>query len=176
MKSVSDSRPRLSLGRTLRRAGKVWITQPDDLKYAWAGYKIGAFPGFPRDLSAGDFRSYALDVFRGYASITTVSAPTAQGVIPVLFAFAQLWGRYVQLTDLAWMPWASPRNRMESLVRYVQHARIEMDGVMVVPFRRDDPRDKAFGVWVLRHGIARRVGTLDGPDPAAMYQSVRPPL
>lgn len=166
---VSEKLPRAS--RLLRRDGEVRPVDSDDFKYLWAAYRSGDFDlPVPEGLEAKDFDAVVLSVMAGFDDWRIVTAPTKRGVIPVgLFGGQVMDDRKNLSSHVLWFPWASERNKLEAMVRYLANMRHDFIILAKASF---DFRD--FFNHVCRYGVLRRVGTINGwfdGEPCALYQS-----
>lgn len=93
---------------------------------------------------------------------------TPKGRMPVGMVFGIDCGLYITVGDTRWFSWASKRNRVEGIVRFVNVMR---KTARLVWHAENENRD--FSDLIMRHGIARRVGTLHDLEPGScnFYQS-----
>jgi len=159
MKSSSDlkPRPKWRLKKTLKRKPKFRPTQVEDLKFAWAAYKRGAFGDiFAEELSPQEFRdAFSNEVTQAYHAIWTLLADKPVGMV---FGF---WAHplpklapYLILDRVVWFDWATPRTRVEGAVNFLNETRQDFP---MIGFAEGD--DKRFFEMICKHGIIRRVGT-----------------
>ena len=90
--------------------------------------------------------------------------------MPVGVILGELRPKMLMIGDILWFPWASPRNRLESVLAFVNSQR---DEITIVVWSRFGLRKS----WehVCKYAVMRRIGTImdvsqDG-DPMALYQS-----
>lgn len=158
------------------------LIDDSDIRFAWAAYKLGAMRDvFPNDgMSAEEFKeAFQQEVLTKYHidCAWTLLAETKKGFHPVGFVFGY-WSHpisvlapYVVLNVIQWMPWARPRNRVESAVYFFNKIR---DEIPMIGYAREPA--KKFFETIMKHGIMRRVGTSFNvfPDaPAAVYETRR---
>lgn len=172
LKSASGSRqsranPRLT--RTLKRGASFRPFEEADLKYLWAAYRKGSFRELFRDeTTQQEFTALWTYMFER----TDGGVWILESGKPVGFIGARdrsHGGHRVLEPHAQWFPWATPRQRLETIVKYVSEMR---KTALLTIFSRMS--DKDFYTHVCRYGIARRVGTIDGyfgDDPAALFQS-----
>jgi hypothetical protein len=163
------------LSKTLARKIEFRPTEVDDVKYAWAAYKAGAFgPLLPKDLTADAFRPAFENAIVGrFDALWTFLAETKKGFVPVGLALG-FWPhpevqRFMVIDALVWFPWASPRNRVESATNFVSKTRSEL---ALMAFVRQE--NKEFLEVLARHGIVRRVGTshvVFAGEPATVWET-----
>ena len=87
----------------------------------------------------------------------TLLAPTPKGMLPVGAVFGKYVGPFLLLGDAKWLAWATDRNKLESIINLLNELR--KDGLVLFYSNMDD---KKFYTHILRYGIAKRVGTIDG--------------
>ena len=169
------------LKKTLSRKTHFRPTEKEDVQYAWAAYKSGMLesmgPPFDgEDMAPETFQAEfeaQLDVV--YHAAWTLFAETGNGYLPsglVLGFWSHPdpnYGRFMNIGDMIWFPWASDRNKIEMAVRFFNDIRKE---VPMVEYAKMD--DKRFFETIAKHGIMRRVGTMhniyDGA-PAAVFET-----
>ena len=86
--------------------------------------------------------------------------------MPVGSVFGVVVGPFTWIGDTFWYPWATTRNRIEAFVGFINYERRNTNLVGYA-----GAEDKDFFVYVARHGVIRRVGTLEADEPMALYQS-----
>lgn len=161
MKSDSGSRPRLK--RTLKRKVEIRDFTEEDIKFLWVAYKKGTLEA-QEGLSAQEFHESVVETM--LANFDYAWVIECQGkVVGVLTGINS--GLFVLVGTMIWMPWASPRNKIEGIVKYLVVIRKK---VMVLFHAK--PVDKDFYIHIAKHGIIRRIGTLHdmGPEPLALFQ------
>lgn len=159
--------------KTLSRNTSFRPIEIDDLKYAFAAYRSGEFRNLvPEGLSADEFKDQfgGLIAF-GFDEAWTMIADTRRGLVPAGFAvgFYPHPGaeKFLILDSLIWLPWATPRNRLECAVRLFSRNDIPMIGFVRA-------KDKKFCETIAKHGLFRRVGTsmnVFGDEPAAIWET-----
>jgi hypothetical protein len=163
------------LKKTLARRLEFRPTEVDDVKFAWAGYKQGAFGKLlPRDFDAAGFRAgFETEILPKFDALWTLLAETRKGFIPVGMAFGFWPHPYVQhfmvLDTFEWFPWATSRNRIESAVNFISKTRTE---IPLIGFVRQE--NKGFLEVLARHGLGRRVGTshvVFAGEPASVWET-----
>lgn len=97
---------------------------------------------------------------------------TKKGRMPVGVVFGIDNTAFLFMGDLLWFPWASDRNKTESIIYFVN--KIRRDNVLVFWTPVNDSRKKKYLEYIAKHGIARRVGTLELNEPMAIFQSRKP--
>lgn len=91
-------------------------------------------------------------ILENFSSGWTLIANTKRGKMPVGMLFGIMTGHFLWLGDLKWYPWATTRNKAETIVKFVSEAQGPMLWLA-------NEADKDFYVYIAKHGIARRVGT-----------------
>jgi len=144
---------------------------PDDRKYAYAAYKLGAF-GPDRQADSEGFTKQLEDYLILHDVAFIVEAPTSKGRIPVGMIVGKYMGPTLYLGDTTWFPWASNRNKIESITNLLNELRRHY----IVMFFCN-MRDKEFYVNIAKHGVIRRIGTiydLLSEGPAPLFQTRKP--
>ena len=167
-KSASDSR---SLTRTLRRKPRFWEFGPEDRKFLYAAYKQKAFGEFTNS-GPREFDKQLDDYLALHEIAFIVESKTKEGQIPVGMIVGKFMGPILFLGDTTWFPWASSRNKMETIT----HLLNELRKRYIVMFFCEQ-KDKEFYLNIAKQGIIRRLGTIydlfvDGGAP--LFQTRRP--
>lgn len=149
----------------------------------WAAYKKGALAsmGPPFDettMEPAPFRAaLEREIDANYDGAWILFAGTPQGNRPIGLVLAfwthhnVLKAPFMIIGDMVWFPWASPRNRIAAAVRFFHEVR---NSIPMVEYAR--PKDKAFFVVMMRHGIMNQVGTsmnVYPGEPASVYETRR---
>lgn len=135
-----------------------------------------------KGMSRDDFGSLLAEVMAPRDWVVTFIADSTDGRIPVgsLSAMNPLGTRLVTIVDIVWFPWASTRNRLESIVNFVNDTR---EDYIVLEYADDRAADKTIDghdakrlfETVCKYGAMRRVGTVHdfygAGNSAALYQS-----
>lgn len=165
MVSVSKRRPKYRLYRTLGRKVSFRDFKDEDIKYLWAAEKFNGHEVDPEEFKES-IREHFLSNY-DYAWI--VEATTKSGFRPIGVIFGLHCGTFLMLGDMTWFPWASKRNIIEGTTSFINKMRKEYLLLMYTNIE-----DKKFAEHIARHGILKRVGTIDGiykDKPAALFQS-----
>lgn len=154
------------LRKTLRRKTEFRPIEDADCKFAWAAYRKGALASMGERFAAGMtpeafYAAFVDEVMTNYTGgAWTLSAETKRGFLPVGIVLAFFshpnprLAPFMIVGDMIWMPWASPRNRIESAVGFFNAIRRD---VPMVEYANDEA--KPFFEMIAKHGIMRRVGT-----------------
>lgn len=125
----------------------------------------------PEGMKPTEFKTRTLDLIESVDLAYTLLAPTDRGEIPVGLMICAVNGHRLQ-PHVLWFAWASPRNRLESVVNFINEMRkIWNIGISV------EAGDWEFFTHVCRHGILERIGKWKGyftDGDAMLYQSRRP--
>lgn len=152
-------KPRLS--RTLKRWVEFRPIEDEDIRYLWAAYKKNTFDGYvKKDLTAKEFKIEITELMlNSYSGVYVCLANTKQGFVPV--GVIPVAGIYLgwMIGDVRWFPWASTRNIIESFVNFINEMKKE---VYLLGYCSD--KDKDFFVYMAKHGIIRRVGSINPKD------------
>lgn len=146
----------------------------EDLKWVWAAYRKGALDSLSEYFTNDpeQFTEQWAQFLEHEIYVWIMAADTPRGRIPVGLAIGRPFiDDVVIVGNFTWFPWASKRNVYESVVNMVNELRKDVNMIFTV-----DQTAKELAVWVARHGIVRRVGTLHDMEdgPLAMFQSRRP--
>ena len=198
MKSVSGSPPRAAkkkkkvepkaepkqnwrLKKTLSRAVDMRPIEEDDLRYIWAAYSMGGFPSLAERFVDGEMSSakftkeFGEELITNYDEAWTLLVKKTNGLRPVglVLAFSSHWNPafspFMIVADMIWFPWATPRNKIETTVKFFHEVRKTMQ--MVEYSKREHQK---FFDTVCAHGVLRRAGTshVVYPDQAtAIYET-----
>ena len=98
-------------------------------------------------------------------------ALTKRGRIPIGMVTGKFVGGMLWLGDAIWFPWASSRNKYESMVNLFNEVRKHYVGIFTCTLD-----DKTFYESIAKHGVIRRVGTLYdvAEDKLAEWQTRKP--
>lgn len=155
------------------------LTDPDDMKYLYAAWRLGARP--LDAISCVNTPEAFTEAFAEHASVryqvayTLVATPPNRDTMPVgvVFGIKPFYGAAVLwVGDFIWFPWASQRNKLETAVHFMNQMRKD---TTVLGFA--EPSAIPFFEHICRYGVGRRAGTLfDVFDegPRAVYQTRKP--
>jgi len=147
------------LTKTLSRRIEVRPIENEDLKYAWAAYKmrglaeIGMPAGLAADQFKREFESFILS--RTHAAWTTLGE-TKKGFLPIGFGLGN-WGpaeRFIIMSAVIWLPWASCRNVLEGTIGFFNVMRKQLP---IIVFTHE--QHKPLYEICCMHGIMHRIGT-----------------
>lgn len=147
----------------------------DDIRYLWAAYRQGGLKGMPPNVEAKDLFplfKQGIDIIKPGGGITTLLARNNGETIPVGWLigwkYALTIGPAIDM-EAVWAPWATPRNKLETLVTFLHRARA-LGLVIMWSCKHGDER---LFEHVRRYGVARRVGSIMMPgDERIVFQSV----
>ena len=128
----------------------------------------------PEGIEQENFERFVLERLQFANGAWTLQAPVVgRGIIPVGLMTAWVGARtpaHVREIHVTWFPWASKRNRVESLINFVHRMRTQFDLYSAVKMK-----DVKLFEYVCQHGIGRRMGTWKGyfgrGEDAALFQS-----
>lgn len=146
----------------------------DDLKWVWAAYRKGSLDALSEYFTndPGQFTAQWAALLEAEVYVWVMVADTLRGRIPIGLVIGRPFiDDVVIMGNFTWFPWASNRNVYESSVNLVNELRKDINMLFTV-----EQSAKDLAIWVARHGIIRRVGTLHDMEdgPLAMFQSRRP--
>lgn len=133
------------------------------MRYLWAAYVKGAFKqndfvNVATGLNEVEFSNYIRGIiFSAYNNGWVLEAKHNDKYIPMGIVFSVSTGPFNLIGDMTWFPWATNRNRIESAVHFINEARKDR---LIVWYSH--PEDSDFYVHIARHGISKRVGSIDG--------------
>ncbi len=142
--------------------------EEEDLKYLWAAYRMGSF-GKVENISLDEFRLRTGDLLNNFDLTYTVVGETPKGKIPVGIISGKFIGPMFFIESAFWFKWASPRNKLETILHLLNRLRREYVVMVQCSFE-----EKRFFLNIAKHGVIRRVGTVydvydDGP--AGLFQT-----
>lgn len=180
-KSESASAPpprKWRLRRTLKRHFDYRPIETDDIKYIWAAYKKGELSAIglaKEDMTPDEFRqTVERGIVENCHAAWTLIAETGKGFIPVGIVLAA-WApnaSYLIVTGMAWLPWASKRNKVEAMVGFLNGVRKEFPLMFYALFEHL----RMYEVCA-KHGVVRRVGTSLNAIPGkqcAVFETISP--
>lgn len=174
--------PKWRLKRTRGRRLEFRPIEADDIKYAWAGYKKGALkdmagPFADTGMTAEQFNeTFQSVVTARYHGAWTLFAETKRGFLPVGMVFAfyshsePTFSPFMIVGDIAWFPWASARNKIESAVNFFEIIR---HSIPMVDYAYGATNQRFFEM-ICQHSVMRRVGTTFNVvkgEPCAVYET-----
>ena len=139
--------------KAFRRGIQVRQAEEGDVRYFYAGYKQGAFDEYlqPKpDMDPAEFLAWLGEVSKTATAVFT----STYGEQPLSYIHTiELFDRME--VHAIWMPWATPRARVESAVKFFYD--MNEDFTVMSVFSEDN---KAFPFHVRRYGVARFVGKI----------------
>ena len=175
-------RPNWRLKKTLARRLEFRPIEAEDVRYAYAAYKKGALKDMAGPFADPSMTAEQFDVaFQSivptrYHGAWTLFAETRKGFLPVGMVFAfyshadHALAPFMIIGDMAWFPWASPRNRIEAVVYFFNRIRGE---IPLVDYAIGEV-NKRFFEMICQHGVMRRVGTtfnVAKGEPVAVFET-----
>ena len=132
----------------------------------WAAYKKGGLDGVPDGLDIDEFIAAAYGHLERFQEQFMVETDRPMGII------VTLTDGYRFEPHGIWFPWASPRNKLESWVRFFSRERKDRLGMIHM---RSEPQNIDFLNHLAKYGLLRRIGTAKnfyapGED-AVMFQT-----
>lgn len=166
-------------------------TSTHDLPFMWAAYKQGdlrALGGdFDTDTPRDSFETFTENYLKvlsqnGVASFTLFLDKGENKITPVGLVIVWIRGRILEVCDLIWFHWSSPRNIFEAAAHFYNVWRSSVHEETGKPYKVLEfaqKRDEKFFDALVRKGILDRVGTLDGifdsDDQCVLYTTVALP-
>lgn len=148
----------------------------EHLKFLWAAYKLGEFRDlFEEDLEAVEFTTKAIETLNSAmvagTELVIAFADTPKGNIPVVLItihsnFKIAW------PHAGWMPWASPRNKVEIGVKFFRDLKRTHLGLVTAT-----PEDQPYFRHLAKYGLLRTVGkirdfNMDPGNDVMLFQTV----
>jgi hypothetical protein len=144
-------------------------TTTHDLPFMWAAYKNGDLlktsPHFDPALKLNfeDFTTVFLDYLNTFGLIcfTMFHDKGENTITPIGFAATWIRGRIVEIGDLVWFHWSSPRNILEAAINFYGTFRTtlhEPSGKTYKVLEFAQKKDEKFFDILVRKGILSRVG------------------
>lgn len=169
MRKSDSSSPRPTRERPdyLTRKPHYREFQPEDEKYFWAAYQKGALDIEP-GMNKQQFHE-TLAAARDAADWFTLFAGTSRGNIPV-GAIRAMIGERMMEPHVVWFPWASPRNKLESIANFLNESGRVWLVLVITRFA-----ERAMYARLCEAGYLRHCGSIKGyypDDDAAIYQTV----
>jgi hypothetical protein len=140
------------------------VSSKNDFGWLWAAYQKGAFPKITEGLTAREFLETMAVLIANIDSCDLLFAPTYRGTIPVGMVAAELTDHRMN-PEFIFFPWASARNKLESIVNYVNEFR---RGFLIMQASPEE--EWRFYTHLAKYGILHRVGKV--PD----YYSLDEPM
>lgn len=153
------------------------MTTRDDLRFAYAAWRLGSKIDMlhfepDADMAGPEWVEYTAEfLIAHYAHAFTLFAKTHEGKRPAGIALLHqpdkragvLW-----MADVIWFPWASSRNKLESIVNFMNSMRKQW-----LIFEFAIPAETPFFDHVCRYGVMRRAGTVFDlyTEPASVFQT-----
>lgn len=141
----------------------------EDIKYFYASYKKSGHD----DKTPLEFKNELLRHIQTSYDDAFVMMARVEGKKEVVGGFfSQYAGPLMVVGDITWFPWASKRNRVESMVNAINELRKERLMIFISTLK-----DKRFYEYICRHGILSRIGHIQElykDEPAVMFQSRAP--
>lgn len=142
---------------------------------------MGGFPSLAERFADGKMdavefnKQLGEELVQNYDEAWILTAFNQKKIRPVglVLAFSSHWNPtfspFMIVADIIWFPWATPRNKIETTVKFFSEIRKEIQ--MVEYAKRDQQK---FFDMVCAHGVMRRAGTsyVVYPDqPTAIYET-----
>ena len=161
--SPLPARPRLK--RTLRRDVSFYPIHEDHLKHYWAAYRLGAFENLDSQLSQEDFLDQISQIDDDSSGIHTLKVNDVPVGAVVIYG-----GPYRVEPHCIWFPWATPRNKLESAVHFLNEIRKEYLAMIF-----SEKEDSRFFTHICKYGILRRgckvIGFYEDSDAMLFYSN-----
>lgn len=120
------------------------------MKWFWAAYRKDAFPNLSSELSQQEFRTTIISTLESFDDRYTFIAKTIKGECPVGIVGILGTGWRIE-PRIQWFPWASDRNKLESVVNFLNEVKKQK-----MAFVYAGEKDIRFFTHLCRYGIIRR--------------------
>ena len=171
-KSASGSKPpqgqriRVRRTRTLKRGASYRPLEKDDWKYLWAAHRQGGFEKpfealraalgiqepIPTDLPGDEFK-YLMETVMEGGEFWILTARNLEENMPVGIV-GGIRKQEVLEPHVEWFPWATPRNKIETIVVFIEGMRNNTSLLIYTDFE-----ERNFWIRMAQYGVVRRVGT-----------------
>lgn len=149
-----SSKGRVKLRRLLSREVDIRPVEADDVRYFYAGYKQGAFDEYikPRkDMNPAEFQEFIVE----YADTAyLLYTGTVNGSPPLCVGHTTVADNRMEC-HINWMPWATPRNKMEVIAKFLKAMN---DSYTIMTVVSEKNKDTLF--HIRRYGLMRFVGKI----------------
>jgi hypothetical protein len=178
---MTKTKGTLKINKGLMKKVRFSGTKHEDLHAYYKAYLMGAFERMPEindneGLSRDEFEF----IFSTYVNINGLLTVTFFGFhdgveLPVGVGFFWPRGRILQISDLTWFPWATPRQIFENCMNYYDGVRKTTHtgtGKKYKILEFAHKRDEKFFDRLEKASILEKIGNIDGlyPDgPAILY-------
>lgn len=142
--------------------------------YVWAAYQKGAFEGsdfFAPGLNAKEFETVLAQVVERFLTKGLSEIVTVMGEVPLAMISVEYSDR-LALPHAYWFPWATPRNKVETGVKFF--IQLKKNNLVLITVK--DEVDVKYFQHLCKYGLLRAVGKIrdyypDG-EGAMLFQSV----
>ena len=162
--STSRRRTRYRLKRTLKRKSRFEDFQDQDVKYAYGSLKLQG-----QDIDPEVFQEKSLEyIYSHYDHVWTLKAKTSRGFIPVGYLYGVECNEFIHIIEVDWMEWASLRNKLETLLKFISVMRWKRVFTVQVPHS-----EIKFMERLCHYGMLHRSGTLEDiyDEKAPLFQT-----
>lgn len=155
---------RYRLYRTLKRSPRFEDFTENDLKYIYASYKLTG-----GDIEPEEFHKITLEeIDTSYDYAWTLKALHKDKLSPVGVIFGIENNGVINIVNVIWFKWATLRNKLESILKFLSIIRKKYLMTMNVP-----QEQKKFMLHLCHYGMLHRVGSLLDiyQEPSPLFQT-----
>ena len=159
-KSVSNSKAHPRLSRTLKRNIKIRDFLETDIKYFYADEGLKG-----NNPNAKTFHDSLVDTILNHFNYGWIIEKDGKA-IGACFAIDN--GPFINLDDLNWFTWTTPRNKIEGSLKLLTELRKKFTCLF-----HCKEEDKGFYVHLTKYGVSRRIGKIENmyDKPAILFQT-----
>ncbi len=132
----------------------------------WGAYVKGAFASFERNMDETGFAAAFYGVLENCDFAHVLIAEHERGPKTPVGIVAAAYRDYWLSPHVEWFPWASARNKLESIVYYLHEMR--RNHFLILTIKGDDPKrspDLHFFSHVKDYGVIRQIGVVEDMPP-----------
>lgn len=160
---------KVKLRRLLSREIDIRPVAVEDVRYLYAGYRLGAFDEYimpPKNMSPDEFREFLVE----YAeSAFVLYTATVEGSDPLCVGHTNVAGNRMEC-HINWMPWATDRNKLEVIGKFLKEMNQSYTILTVV-----SEKNKGALFHIRKYGLMRYIGEIKkyfGTEKGYAFQGV----
>jgi len=148
------------LSRLLTRKISLVPIDIDHMPYLWAAYRMGVWEDFIKpDLNKDKFTN----TVAGFSELSELMIVVTDK--PIGLVSIRQDARALEI-HVDWFPWATSRNKIEGTARSI----LDLRGIKTLLIWSKWETNPFF-TYIAKYGIIRRVGTFNGDEKYALFQS-----
>ena len=158
------------LSKLLKRDAVMQPLDASHIKFLWAAYRLGGLEPIVRGLDQDQFRFAMEEIAVAADSIMVGLAqnPQREEPMPCCVVVGRLLDDFGIIPHVAWLPWATDRNKLELGAKYFSEIRDSgLVGLAYMPKPEQNYLEQ-----LCRYGVLRRVGTIQkNEEDVALFQT-----